>query len=270
MVRINKADPSDFYFLLPLTSLIIIWTVLGKYNYINPVLISSPIEVLSTTYDLLYKTGSNGYSLLLSHIYYSLSRLTIAFIGAGFIGCFIGILMGSKSYVYKLLDPIITITMPIPGIAWAPIFMVWFGIGNNAILAAATLAAFFPIVYNVSAGVLTVNKEYIWAAQTMGAKNSNLFLKVYLPSIAAYLFTGLKLGLARGWKTVIAVEMIAASMWGIGFMIFDAREFLHPSVIYAGIIILGLIYYFIEHVVIKYIEKNTIEKWGMVKKRGIL
>ncbi len=269
MDRFNKVHPSDFYFLLPLILIVVLWTALGKYGIINPVLISSPWAVLRTISDLAATAGPNGYSLLLSHIYYSLNRLIIAFIGATTIGCFIGIIMGTKRLAYKLFDPVITLMMPIPGIAWAPIFMVWFGIGNNSILAAATLAAFFPIVYNVAAGARTINQEYIWAAQTMGAKNSTLFFKVYIPSIAAYLFTGLKLGLARGWKTVIAVEMIAASMWGLGFMIFDAREFLHPSVIYAGIIVLALIYYFIEHVVIKYIEKHTIEKWGMLRNGGI-
>ncbi len=269
-MKTPKIVPSDLYFLVPVFAIIIAWDLLGRYGLINPILISSPSEALFTIYELFITKGSNGHSLLLTHIYNSFYRLMTAFIFSSTAGCLIGIVMGSKEWVYKLLDPIITLIMPIPGIAWAPIFMIWFGIGNNAIIAAVAIASFFPVVYNVSAGARTINRDYIWAARSMGANNSVLFLKVYLPLIVSYLFTGLKLGFARGWKTVIAVEMIAASMWGLGFMILEAREFLHPSVIYSGIIVMALIYYFVEHVLIRYVEKNTIEKWGMVKKGGVL
>jgi len=154
--------------------------------------------------------------------------------------------------------------MPIPGIAWAPIFMIWLGFGDPTIITVGALAAFFPIVYNTAAGVRSVKKEMIWAAQSMGADEKTIFFKVLLPSSAAFIFTGFKLGLARGWRTIIAVEMIAASLWGLGFMIFDARDYLQPSIIYGGIIVLAALYFFIESL-IKLIEQKTIEKWGMVR-----
>lgn len=85
-----------------------------------------------------------------------------------------------------------------------------------------------------------------------------------LPWSAAYIFTDFKLALARGWRTIIAVEMIAATLLGLGYIIFDARDYLRPSIIYGGIMILAVVFFLIENVV-RLIEKRTIEKWGMVR-----
>jgi NitT/TauT family transport system permease protein len=103
----------------------------------------------------------------------------------------------------------------------------------------------------------------------MGANKKTIFFKVCLPGAASYVFVGFKLGLARGWRTLIAVEMIAASLWGLGFMIFDARDYLQPSIIYGGIFTLAITYFLIENVLIKWVERHTVEKWGIVSTEGI-
>ena len=147
--------------------------------------------------------------------------------------------------------------------------MLWLGFGDPTIVTVGALAAFFPIVYNTVTGVRSIEKRLVWSAQSMGANRWTVFLKVSLPGASAHIFTGLKLGFARGWRTIIAVEMIAASLWGLGFMIFDAREYLQPAVIYGGILVLAIIYLFIENVLIKSVEKNTVEKWGAVRTEEI-
>lgn len=266
----RRWEASDFYFLIPIIVLLIVWSLLSTLKIVNPALISTPWDVVAKIYDLLVTTNSDGNSILLTHIFASMYRLIVAFILAAAIGIFIGIILGARKGLYNFFDPVITFLMPIPGIAWAPIFMVFFGFGDLTIIIVSTLAAFFPIMYNVAAGVRTVDKHYIWAAQSMGAGKTTLFTRVYIPASAAYIFTGLKLGLSRGWKTVIAVEMIAASICGLGFMIFDAREYLQPSIIYAGIIILALIFYCIENGLIRWIESRTIERWGMSGEGGAL
>jgi ABC-type nitrate/sulfonate/bicarbonate transport system permease component len=100
----------------------------------------------------------------------------------------------------------------------------------------------------------------------MGANKKLLLLKVLFPWSLAYIITGIKLGLARGWRTLIAVEMIAASLWGLGVMIFDAREFLLTDIIYGGILIMAVIFFILEKTIIKFLEKNTIEKWRFLVK----
>jgi len=264
----SKIKISDFYFMVPFILIIIVWFALSYFKIINPILISNPYEVLQTIIKLFEKKTTGGQSYLLTNISASYYRLILSFCIASVIGVTFGILMGTSGKISWFFNPILTLFMPIPGIAWAPIFMIWIGFGDITIIAVSALAAVFPIIYNTSAGVSHIDKEYVWAAQSMGAKNSDLFLKVYLPFSSVDIFTGLKLGLARCWRTVIAVEMIAATMWGLGFMIFDAREYLLPSVIYAGIVITAITFYIIENFVIRWFEERTIVRWGMINKGG--
>ncbi|MFQ6051240.1 MAG: ABC transporter permease [Candidatus Hydrothermarchaeota archaeon] len=250
---------------IPVFALLLGWEIFSRLGILNPVLLSRPSEIFLTMWFLLNTKSLTGHSVLLTHIYVSLYRLFCAISIATAFGISLGILMGINKYINAYFDPLISITMPIPGIAWAPIFMLWLGYGSLTIVTVGTLAAFFPIVYNTAAGVRSIEKQLIWATETMGADKKTVFLKVLLPWAAPYILTGFRLGLARGWRTVIAVEMIAASIWGLGFMIFDAREFIQTSVIYGGIMILALIFFLIENTFVRLVEKNTVEKWGMIK-----
>lgn len=260
---------SIVYFLIPILIILIGWELFSRQGVINPVLISKPSQISVVLYDLLKAQSASGHSILVIHIFTSLYRLVFAFIMAAIVGVGLGILMGTNSYIYRFFDPLITVLMPIPGIAWAPIFMLWLGFGDPTIITVGALATFFPIVYNTATGVRSIEKRLIWSAQSMGADRKAIFVKVSLPGAAAYILTGFKLGFARGWRTIIAVEMIAASLWGLGFMIFDAREYLQPSIIYGGILILATIYLLIENVLIKSVERRTVTKWGLVGTEAI-
>ena len=263
-MKVNKKVESFFYFFISVFIILIVWESVSRLRVVNPSLISKPSEIFLNMISLFNEKTKNGNSVLLTHIYSSLYRLFFSFLIATGVGISIGILMGRNKYVYRFFDPLITVAMPIPGIAWAPIFMLWLGFGDPTIVAVGTLAAFFPIVYSTAIGVRSIEKRMVWSALEAGANRKMIFLKVLLPSSMPYVLTGLKLGLARGWRTIIAVEMIAASLWGLGFMIFDAREYLQPSIIYGGIMILAVIFYLLENL-LKLIEEKTVQKWGMVK-----
>lgn len=269
MAKYSGISISDYYFLVPLILIIVVWTVASSLHIVNPVLISNPLEVAQTIMELLNKQTTDGHSVLLTHIYASYYRLVVSFLIAACAGVFLGILMGTNRVVNWFFDPVLTLLMPIPGIAWAPIFMIWIGFGDATIITVSALAAFFPIVYNTSAGVQNIAKEYVWAARSMGAGKKCLFWKIYLPFSSVHIYTGLKLGLARGWRTIIAVEMLAAAAWGLGFMIFNAREYLLPSVIYAGIAITAVTFYLLEYFVIRWFEEKTIVRWGMANMEGL-
>lgn len=252
------------YFLLPIILFLLGWEFVSRMKLMNPALISRPSEIFSILYELFRSEAGSflGHSILLD-ISRSLYRLICAFSIAAVCGVGLGMLMGRSKYIYRFFDPLITVAMPIPGIAWAPIFMLWLGFGDPTIITVGALAAFFPIVYNTAAGVRSVREKLIWSARSMGADEKTVFLKVLLPWSATYIFTGFKLALARGWRTVIAVEMIAATLLGLGYVIFDARDYLRPSIIYGGIMILAVVFFLIENIV-RLIEKRTVEKWGMV------
>lgn len=255
---------STLYFLVPLGLLLIGWETLSQLKIIDPTLFSSPSEIFRTLYRLLRMESPTGQSLLLFHIYSSLRRLLIAFSIAVASGLGLGLLMGWNKYIYRFLDPLITVAMPVPGLAWTPIFVLWLHFGELPVIAVGALAAFFPIVYNMATGVRSISKKLVWLSRSMGANEKTIFLKVLLPWSAPYLLTGLKLGVARGWRTIIAVELIAGVLSGLGFMIFELREYGRSYIIYSGMAILAGIYFLIENV-IKRVEKHSIEKWGMVR-----
>ena len=155
--------------------------------------------------------------------------------------------------------------MPIPGIAMAPLFIIWLGFGDVTIVTLGAMAAFFPVAHNTSTGVRSIDRQLVRAAQIMGAKRISVLSQVYIPWSAVYLFTGLKLGLARCWRTVIAVEFVAAANWGLGYMIWDAAEYLNSSIVYGGIILLAITFTLIEKGFINFFERLTIVKWGMIR-----
>lgn len=262
-MKMRRFLQSTLYFLATTGFLLLGWEILSRTRVIDPTLFSSPSEIFGALYTLFQTKSPTGQSLLLVHIYSSLCRLVIAFAAAVASGLGLGLLMGWKNHIYRSIDPLITVAMPVPGLAWTPIFVFWLGFGELPVITVGALAAFFPIVYNMATGVRSVSKKLIWLSKSMGADEKTIFLKVFLPWSAPYLFTGLKLGLARGWRTIIAVELIAGTLSGLGFMIFNAREYGRSYIIYVGIVILAGIYFLIEKV-ITWAEKRSVQKWGMV------
>ena len=146
-------------------------------------------------------------------------------------------------------------------------FIIWFGFGNPTIISLGALSTFFPIVYSTAAGIRSVDRKIIRAAKIMGANPFQIIHEVYIPWASAYIFNGTKLGLARGWMTIIAVEFVAASNWGLGYMIWNATEYLHSDVVYGGILIMVILFYLLEKVFIRSLERKTIAKWGMVSSK---
>jgi ABC-type nitrate/sulfonate/bicarbonate transport system permease component len=214
---------------------------------------------------LLTTTTQSGESVLLKHISASLWRLLLGFGSGAAAGLLLGLAMGSSKLANACFGPVISVLMPVPGITWAPILVLVLGFGNPTLITVTFIATVFPVVYNTAAGVRSIRKDLLWAARTMGAGRRSLYLRVLLPSSAPYILTGLKLGLARGWRTLIAVEMIASALWGLGYMIFDAKEYIRTDIIYAGIIIMAVIYALMERTAFGLVEKRTVEKWGMVR-----
>lgn len=250
---------------LPVAAFLICWQMLSSTNLINPSLFPAPTEILDELVALHVKELPTR-SLLLSHIGATLRRTLLASLMGVFLGILVGAVMGASSMLYRFLDPLVTVLMPIPGIAMAPLFIVWLGFGNPTIIALGAIATFFPLSYNTAAGVRSVDRQLVRAAQMMGTDDIGVLLEVYLPWATGYLLTGLKLGLARCWRTVIAVEFIAAANWGLGYMIWDAAEYLRATVVYGGIALLIVIYFVVEKGIIGTLEANTVEKWGVLRR----
>jgi len=248
---------------LPAIVLLSTWEIAARTDLINAVLFPAPSMTIARLF-LLFKSGLPTQSDLLSHTIATLKRLAFAFTTGAIIGVLFGTLMGLSNTLYAFFNPLIAIMMPIPGIALAPLFIIWFGFGDPTIIILGALSTLFPVVYSTSAGIRGVDKQVIRAARMMGTNWLQTIVEVYIPWSAAYIFNGLKLGLARGWMTVIAVEFIAASNWGLGYMIWNATEYLQSDIVYGGILVMVLVYILIEKALIRNLEQKTIARWGMI------
>ncbi len=202
--------------------------------------------------------------ILPHHAIDTIIRLLSGFALAGIFGVTIGVLMARSRRAEDIFLPLVSICAPIPGLAYAPLFLLWFGLGNLSSVLLVGFVSAFPIIFNSWTGVKAVKEIWIRSAQSMGADDRRLFRHVILPGALPYILTGMRLGLAQAWRILVAVEMLAAVPWGLGWMIFGARKFLNTDVMMAGIVVIAIIGLALEKFVFRKIENYTVVRWGMI------
>lgn len=202
---------------------------------------------------------------MLWHTAYTLARMLAGLALAVLIGLPLGILMGRVRGLERFFMPLISALMPIPSLAWVPVFILWFGLGNAVAVLVVAYAALFPVALNAWSGVRTVNQLWLRAAAAMGADEAALFWKVMLPGASPFIITGLRQAFLRAWIAVVGAEMIAGSDWGLGWVIYDAKEFLNADVMLASLAVIGIIGFAFERLVFGSIERATVQRWGMVR-----
>jgi NitT/TauT family transport system permease protein len=202
--------------------------------------------------------------ILPHHAVETLLRLLAGFAIAASFGVTIGMLMGRSRRAEDIFLPLVSILAPIPGIAYTPLFLLWFGPGNFSAVLLVGFVSMFPVIYNTWTGVKAVKEIWLRSAQSMGASNRRMFQHVILPGALPYILTGLRLGLGQAWRILVAVEMLAAVPWGLGWLIFGAREFLNTDAMMAGVIVIALIGLALEKFVFQKIEEYTVVRWGMI------
>lgn len=246
-------------FLLPFAVAAVAWELFAALGPLPPKLFPSLRTVAQTFWELL----ASG--ILLAHAQGTIVRLVLGFALAAALGVAVGIAMGRYRWAEDVLLPLVSIGSPIPGLAYAPLFILWFGLGNLPAVLLVALAAAFPAAVNTWTGVKAVKEIWIRAAEGMGAPEHQLFRKVILPGALPYVLTGLRLALARAWRVLVAAEMLTSVPRGLGWLIFGAREFLNTDVMLAGIAVIGIIGVVLERVVFERLERFTVVRWGMLE-----
>jgi NitT/TauT family transport system permease protein len=211
----------------------------------------------------LWGTIRNG--TMFVHVGFTLFRILVGLVLAIAVGVPIGMLMGRFGFVERFFLPLVSVLSPIPSLAWVPLFILWFGLGNTASIALVLYAAVFPLVLNTWTGVRSVNRLWIRAASAMGAERQTLFVKVVLPGALPFVIAGLRQAFARSWIAVVGGEMIAATKWGLGWVVFDSKEFLNTDVMMGTLVVIGLLGLGFERLVFQAVENRTVARWGMVK-----
>ena len=246
-------------FLLPFAVAAVAWELFAALGPLPPKLFPS-LGTVARTFGGLLASG-----VLLAHAQATIVRLILGFALAAVLGVAVGIAMGRYRWAEETLLPLVSIGSPIPGLAYAPLFILWFGLGNLPAVLLVAVAAAFPAAVNTWTGVKAVKEIWIRAAEGMGAPEHKLFRTVILPGALPYILSGLRLALARAWRVLVAAEMLTSVPRGLGWLIFGAREFLNTDVMLAGIAVIGLIGVLLERLVFERLERWTVVRWGMLK-----
>ena len=236
--------------LVPLAA-VALWQAMSWFGWVNPQILPSPLAVLHKWGEYFaplepFRPEQGSYlrwlvsGELLQDAYGSLTRVFGGFlIGAG-LALPLGLLMGTNRTVYKLCDPLVQILRPIPPIAYIPLSILWFGLGNPPAFFLISIGSFFPVLMNTIAGVQQVDGIYTRAARNLGAGQMTMFRRIILPAATPYILAGARIGMGTAFIVVIVAEMIAVNN-GLGFRILEAREYFWSDKIIAGMFTIGLL-----------------------------
>lgn len=225
----------------------------------NPLLISSPVEVIRTMVEGVLD-GS-----LLGATFTTLRILLTAMA----IGILVAALLTTFATWTKLGDDLLVLLTsmlnPLPAIAVLPLAILWFGLNTTSLVIVIANAVVWPIALNISMGFKTVNPTLLAVGQNMGMRGWRMVRNVLLPAALPHILSGLKTGWAFGWRTIIAAELVfgvAGGGGGLGFYINDARYFLRTPEIFAGLVTIAVIGILLD-VFFSWVERKTVVRWGM-------
>jgi NitT/TauT family transport system permease protein len=248
MERLNKIWPP----LAVLVAIVAIWwyAVIATESLIFP----TPGQVVTGTMELV-EDGS-----LWEHIGASLMRVGMGFSLAVLVAVPMGLWMGRVEGAFRTLNPVFQILRPISPIAWIPVAILWFGVGNASPVFLIFIAAVFPMIVQTAAGVHTIEKRYLRAAENFGVSRSRLFRQVIVPAVLPEIIVGMRISLGVAWLVVVAAEMIALRS-GLGYLIIDSRNAGNRyDLVIAGMIIIGLIGLALDGIM-RLLEKLKVVRW---------
>jgi NitT/TauT family transport system permease protein len=235
-------------FIVPVV-VILLWQLSSSMHWVTPLVLPSPLAVVRKWFEYLsptepYKDG-NWFMWLVSgelirDTIGSMYRVVTGFVVGAGLALPLGLSMGSSQRVYAWLNPLVQVLRPIPPIAYIPLSILWFGLGNPPAVFLIAIGAFFPVLINTIAGVRQVDGIYLRAARNLGANQRTMFMRVMLPAAVPYILSGVRIGIGTAFIVVIVSEMIAVNN-GLGFRILEAREYFWSDKIIAGMISIGML-----------------------------
>ena len=222
---------ATLYVALPL-AVIALWQGLFQLGLIRPILLPPPTKVGAAFLELALSGD------LFRHVAISLVRVLEGFGIAAVTGLLLGLGIGLSKRIDRATDLFIQLVKPIPPIAWIPLAILWFGIGEAAKVYIIFLGAFFPILVSTIDGIRQTDHRFVELARILEVPRRRFIARVVLPGALPAIMTGLRVGIMVAWMCVVASELIAASS-GIGYLIMDARQLSQTDVVLVGMITIG-------------------------------
>jgi taurine transport system permease protein len=238
-----RIDAGHAATLITVFALLAAWWLASHRHWLPSVLLPSPEAVLAR----LVRLWSEGFddATLVQHLAASLSRIGLAFALALVTAIPAGLVIATNRIARGVLDPVIEFYRPIPPLAYLPLMVIWFGIGELSKVMLIYLTIFAPLTIATASGASHAAKSRLLAAASLGATRFQLLRYVVLPGALPEILTGVRIALGAGWSTLVAAELIAATR-GLGFMVYSASRFLVTDVVIAGILVIGAIALLLE------------------------
>jgi taurine transport system permease protein len=239
---------------LSIFGIIFVWWLFTFMGWVKPLFLPSPQAVLAKFIQVWNEGFTN--TPLHEHVAISAARVFGAFILACLVGIPLGIAMGMSPVVRGIFDPPIEFYRPIPPLAYLPLIIIWFGIGETSKVLLIFLSVLAPVALGARSGVKSAAIEQIHAAYSFGASRWQVMRHVILPSALPEILTAMRIGIGFGWTTLVAAEMVAATK-GLGYMVLTASQFLQTSTVIMGIIVIAVIAYAFD-MLMRWIERKVV------------
>jgi taurine transport system permease protein len=243
--------------LATLLALLLAWWGITAAGLVKPLFLPGPAAVFWQFIAVL----SDGYvdATLGQHLVASLVRVFSALVASALIAVPIGFAIGLSRIGRGILDPLLEILRPIPPLAYLPLVIIWFGIGEVSKVLVIGIAMLAPIAISTASAVRAISSDYIEAARLLGASEIQVVRRVIFPTVLPNILTGIRIALGAGWSTLVAAELIAATR-GVGFMIQSAAQFLVTDVVIMGILVIAGVAFLLETLV--RLAERILVPWG--------
>jgi len=222
--------------LITILAALAVWATVTHMGLVKPLFLPRIETVVAAFVDAV--EGRIDGAPLTAHIAMSLLRVVTAFVLAALVGVPVGLATGLSPTLRAALDPFIEFYRPLPPLAYLPLVIIWFGIGETSKILLIFLACFAPVALAARAGVAAAAADQINAARALGASRRQVVMHVVLPAAMPDILVGLRIGMGVGWTTLVAAEMVAAST-GVGQMVLNASNFLRTDIVLMGIFVIG-------------------------------
>jgi len=220
-----------------LIGLLIVWELLARFTRASMFLPRASEVLAAFCKSFVEPIGKHT---MLYHIGISLYRVAVAFIIATVIGIALGVSMGYSKLVEAIVKPVFEFIRPIPPLAWIPLSILWFGLGDESKFFIIFLGCFSYITVNTYDGAKNVDPELMGAARMLGASERQVFFRIVLPSSVPYIFAGLQIAVTAGWSAVVGAEMIRSDE-GVGWMIVRGMNVGNTVQIMVGMVAIGIV-----------------------------
>ncbi len=233
---------------------IFVWWLVTWMGWVKPLFVPSPGAIF-TKFVSIWQNGFTN-TPFLEHVLVSTLRVFGAFTLACLVGIPLGLAMGMSPFLRGIFDPPIEFYRPIPPLAYLPLMIIWFGIGETSKVLLIFLSVFAPVALGARSGVKSAAIEQIHAAYSFGATRWQVLRHVILPSALPEILTAMRIGIGFGWTTLVAAEMVAATE-GLGYMVLSASQFLQTSTVMMGIIVIAIIAYAFD-LFMRFVERQVV------------